>query len=185
MSRAEPKRILSPQELNQAACDVYFLANEAGVRVALIGGFALQRYKSPRLTGDVDVAASGSIPGLKREGKLSFGGDKARTSLGVPVDVVVRADMYAPLYQEALDDAVGRAPAGILPVVRPEYLAAMKLAAPRLRDRDDLEFLIGARIINKRETRQIIGRHLGVYAVQMFDEAVRETKWRWAREHRD
>lgn len=31
MSRPEPKRILSPQELNRAACDVYFLANEVGV----------------------------------------------------------------------------------------------------------------------------------------------------------
>ena len=68
------KRFLDPKQLESAAAEVGALAKQEGVRVALIGGFALQHYGSDRLTGDIDFAADSVLEGLPSGPPLSFGG---------------------------------------------------------------------------------------------------------------
>jgi hypothetical protein len=50
------------------------------VRIALLGGFALQQYGSDRLTGDIDIAAPEVLDGLPAGKALTFGGVQTTTS---------------------------------------------------------------------------------------------------------
>lgn len=99
------RRLLSPEALDEATEQIAAIAKKEGARVALVGGLALQHYGSPRLTGDVDVVAEELLDGLRKGRQLSFGGEATKAPNGVPVDVIVRADGYAALYQEALNRA--------------------------------------------------------------------------------
>ena len=180
MTGKGPKRFLDPAMLAQALAQVAELAKSEGVRIALLGGFALQHYGSDRLTGDIDVAAEERVHGLPRGTPLSFGGEQTEAPNGVPVDVVVRDDDYAPLYEEALERAP-RVRGVPVPVVRPEYLAAMKMVAGRARDTADLEFLLTSGTADPAKTRKIIKKHLGPYAAQEFDRIVDETAWKASR----
>ena len=173
---SSPKRFLDPELLRKAACEVVCNARRENVGVALIGGYALQAYGSPRLTGDIDFVAAQSLASMSEVGTLSFGGVKTVASNGVPVDLVVRTDDYEPLYEAALEDATTRG--GEIPVVRPEYLAAMKMAANRPRDQADLDFLIGEEVVNVLETRALVRKYLGPYAAEEFDQIVMISRWR-------
>ena len=175
------KRFLDPKQLESAAAEVGALAKQEGVRVALIGGFALQHYGSDRLTGDIDFAAASILNGLPGGPPLSFGGVQTTSPSGVPVDLVVREDDYRGLYEEALEKAVQVEGLPVL-LVLPEYLAAMKMAAARDRDLLDLEFLLRARAVDAAKARHIIYRHLGPYAAQELDRLVDEVEWK---RHRD
>jgi hypothetical protein len=172
------RRLLAPEVLDQAASYVLEAAEREGVAAALGGGYALQLYGSPRLTGDVDVVASDEISALPRGKALSFGGYKSEVE-GVPVDVILRDDDFAPLYEEAL---AGATVVEGVPLVSPEHLAAMKMVAGRRTDLADLEFLIGDRVIDLPKTRLIVRRHLGPYAVKELDSFVEETRWRKSKE---
>jgi hypothetical protein len=179
------KVMLDPAVLERAVCEVFCKAVQEGAHIALIGGYALQKLGSSRLTGDIDFVVDGNMETMPDLGKLSFGGVKSVTSEGVPVDLVVRDDDYALLYDDALTDARRCAQQGALPVVRAEYLAAMKMAANRPRDMADLEFLIAEDIIvSLPEARRLIKQHLGAYAAQEFDQIVVVAKWRKGRESR-
>jgi hypothetical protein len=151
------------------------------VHVALIGGYALQLYGSPRLTGDLDVVVDRALEALPEIGPLSFGGYQSDTPNGVPVDVVMRNDDYAALYEEALEASFGSSESPI-PVVQSEHIAAMKMVAGRGRDMADLEWLITSRTIDLAETKRIVRRHLGPYAVQEFERIVEQARWRASRE---
>lgn len=175
------KRFLDPKQLELAVREVSALARQEGIRIALIGGFALQYYGSDRLTGGVDFAAERMLAGLPGGKALSFGGVQTQTSSGIPVDLVVREDDYRALYEEAISKAVTVEELGV-PLVLPEYLAAMKMAAARDRDSLDLEFLVRARVFEPPKARQVIYRHLGPYAAQEFDRIVDEVEWK---RHRD
>ena len=175
------KRFLSPVELAGAAAEIGALAAREGVRIVLIGGFALQHYGSDRLTGDLDFAADAALAGLPPGKALSFGGVQTESSSGVPVDFIVRDDDYRALYEEAIDRAV-KVDGLAVPLATPEYLAAMKMAAARDRDVIDLEFLLRMRAVNAAKAREIIYRHLGPYAAQEFDRVVDEVEWK---RHRD
>lgn len=79
------RQFLSPERLDKGAAAVLEAAKKERVDVAIGGGYALQIYGSPRLTGDVDIVAdAGLLPGeLHRENVLSAlhsGASQARTT---------------------------------------------------------------------------------------------------------
>lgn len=169
------KRFLRPEQIEEAISEVALLAKEQHVEVALVGGIAMQLYGSDRFTKDVDVAADGLLDGLEESGVLSFGGVVARTSAGTEVDVILRNDSYADLYEDAL--VAPRRLRGVpLPVVSREHLAAMKFAAHRGKDLDDLAFLILETPLNIPRARKIIETHLGRYALNEYQVFVDETR---------
>jgi len=173
-----PKNKLRDQhELYTAAQQINAIAHNENRRVALIGGLAMQIYGSPRLTSDIDIVVGKPVRGLRPESNLTFGGYQSTTPNGVPVDVVIRDDDYAPLYEAALNHAVIRR--GIpIRIVRPEYLAAMKLAADRPKDTFDLDFLITESPIDLTKTLRIVRKYMGVYGAQEFQSRVDIAKWK-------
>ena len=181
MSPPYKKRpLLDPETLALGARELALLAKQAHVSVALIGGYALQFFGSPRLTGDLDVVVAAQVPaGLPHLGDLSFGGWQTVTPGGVPTDVIVRQDEYQSLYQEALEAAVSD-PVLPLPVVPIEYLAAMKLATRRTKDAADLEWIIAESIVDIVRARAIVFKHLGPFAAREFTSVVDEVLWKKA-----
>jgi hypothetical protein len=151
-----------------------------GPRGALVGGVALQRLGSRRFTADVDFIVAEIPEGLQLGPELSFGGRRALTSMGVPVDLICRTDDFEDLYAEALEYA-HVAPDGVR-VVSPEYLTAMKMVAGQGKDRADLEWLLEAKVVDTARARRIIKRLLGPYAAKEFDALVSFSEWRRTRE---
>lgn len=181
MAKRKKRRFLDPELLEAAARLVAQEANDQGARVALIGGFAMQFYGSPRLTGDVDVASSAAISesdALRHVRRLSVGGDRFLVVGDVPVDIVFRADEYAALYEESLQHAKDTGE-GFL-VVTPEHLAAMKLAARRPKDEIDLLWLLSQPdLVDMDAARAIVRRHVGGrFGVDEFNSVLREATWR-------
>jgi hypothetical protein len=174
------RKSLDPKLLEQAVREIGDLAEGENVTVALIGGYALQFFGSTRLTGDIDLIADAPIQELEPSKGLSFGGQRTVAPNGVPADIVVRDDDFRELYEDALDHVTDAgAP---IPIVQPEYIAAMKLVAGRRRDFDDLEFLIRQGVIDVPKTKQIIRTHLGPYAAREFQAFVDEVQWRASRD---
>ena len=60
-----------------------------------------------------------------------------------------------------------------VPVAPMEYLAAMKMAAPRGQDEVDLAFLLKQQELDYRHTTDIVRRHLGFVAARLLDRAAR------------
>jgi hypothetical protein len=179
-SPRDRKKFLDPALLAEAVGQVGALAKAEGVRIVLIGGFALQLFGSDRLTGDVDFAAEERVRSLPRGKALSFGGEQTEAPNGVPVDVVLRSDDYAGLYEEAVTRAT-RVQGVPVPVARPEHLAAMKMVAGRARDMVDLEFLVASGTADPARARRVIRKHLGPYAADEFDRVVEEIAWKASR----
>ena len=183
MTSGKKTRFLDASEIERGIEEVAELAKTQRVRVALIGGAALQLHGSDRLTKDIDFAADAEVGGIEVIGSLDFGGVEGRTHSGVPVDLVVRDDDYRQLYEEALDHSVCVEDLP-LPVVTPEYLIAMKMVAGRGKDEVDLEFLVAESGADLAKAREIIKRHLGPYAADEFDCLVDESEWRRSRRPR-
>lgn len=173
------KRYLSSEQLDEAVGEVLALAAAAGVRAALAGGVALQYRGSDRLTGDIDFVAQGELPALVPTRILSFGGYAAYTTGGVPVDWILREDDAQALYEEALDFC--EVVEGV-PMVRLEYMVAMKMRAGRVRDVADLYFILTHEELDRARARVIVQRHLGGYAARDFDALLAEATWRKTRE---
>lgn len=183
----DDRKAYSPELLDEAIEQVTAAADLAALPIALCGGLAMQSYGSDRLTKDVDVVVGdhGQMPQLTPLRPLSFGGYETRAPNGVPVDVIVRSDDLLALYNTALSTAVSRPGIACL-VVRPEYLAAMKLAAGRARDRLDLHYLITAPgVLDRALTREIVKRYVGGwYAARDFDTHVEDAELAALRERR-
>ncbi len=127
----------------------------------------MQIYGSDRLTADVDLLAS-PCPEVARKGLLSFGGVKTTAKNGAPVDYIVRNDAEMDLYDAALEAA--RIVPGIpVPVVTVPYLGAIKLAAGRGKDVQDLEFLLRAYPSSFKALRAVVAEYIGDYAVDDLD----------------
>lgn len=173
------RKFLDPARINAALKEVATETARDGLRVALVGGIALQLYGSPRLTADVDVAASGypnPSGALPAHGVLSFGGIKTAASNGVPVDLIVRDDQRTALYDEAIDKA--RRFSGVpVPVVTLPYLGAMKLAAGRAKDLQDLEFMLAATDVSYKKLRAVVTKHLGEFDADELDNIKRAIDW--------
>jgi len=183
MSKLLPpySRFPEPAKLEEAAKQLTAKAADAGVRAALVGGYALQHYGSGRLTEDVDFAATGEIEARKIR-RLSFGGWVIKAPNKIESDWIVRADAYEKLYEEAIKTA--RKTSGGYLIARPEYLAATKMVAGRDKDYDDLLWLLQQDdLVNRNKAREIVGRLLGAYAADDFDRAAEEADWRKSRGH--
>lgn len=167
MTGPRRKKFLDASQITGAITEAAALARKQHVRVALAGGCAMQIYGSDRLTADVDLLASG-YPEVTREGILSFGGIKTTAKNGAPVDYIVRDDAEMDLYDAALDTA--RIVPGIpVPVVTVPYLGAIKLAAGRGKDVQDLEFLLREHPASFKAMRALVAKHIGDYAVDDLD----------------
>jgi hypothetical protein len=167
--------MLDQADIQVALLEVCEAARAAGRKVALAGGVALQRLGSDRFTSDVDFIADAPLPGYPERLQLSFGGYGTTTRNGVKVDLIIRDDAYRALYEEAL--LYARVSADGVPIVSPEYLAAMKLVARRGKDRADLQFMIAAKAFDVPKARRIIKRTLGAYAAEDFDAFVQVARW--------
>jgi hypothetical protein len=170
------KKFLSWEDIDAALSEVAAKALEHDTDVALIGGVAMALLGSDRLTADVDFASSMVIPGFQHQHDLSFGGEAVSTSLGHPVDFVVRTDDYADLYRMAIRTAE-KEPGIPVKVVKPEYLAAMKMAAGRDKDESDLKTLIRLKMVTFDGAAKVVRKHLGVYAVQELRNLFDEVAW--------
>lgn len=176
------QKFLNASDINRAIDEV----KQSGVRAALAGGAAMQIYGSDRLTLDVDfITPSGhselsmlSPPGFALLEELSFGGWKTKSPSGISVDFIVRTDDYWQLYDQAFFESVELSEEGVtVRCVRPEHLAAMKMAAGRTKDEEDLRFLIRNNL-DLPATRRIIQRTMGTYAAEDFDSYVDEVAWK-------
>ena len=173
-------RFLDPKAMEEAILEVAEMARHEQTRVVLIGGAAMAFYGSDRLTIDVDFASLAHLSELTIVRPLSFGGYAGRSRSGHPVDIIIRCDEYAPLYAEAIDRAVY---AGLpVPVVDPDHLAALKMAAGREKDELDLKTLIRLGVLNHHKTRRIVKTHLGEYAARTLDSLCEEVAWLKSRE---
>src|SRR5437016_9151272 len=92
--RKNPHPMIDTETGLAALQQVTATAESNGVAWALVGGIAMHLYGSPRLTKDVDVIASTTLP-LVAEKRLAFGGERYRVEVrqrDVPVDWIVRKD---------------------------------------------------------------------------------------------
>lgn len=175
------KKFIDPAAAEVAIAEIEALAQREGVRVALVGGLAMQIYGSDRMTADLDFIADGPLP-LRDSEPLTFGGVRGLASNGVMVDIIVRDDKYARLYADALVRAIVL---DGLNVVQAEHLAAMKLAAGRPKDDLDLEFLVTSEdAMDRAAAREIIRHYLGEYAAEDFDSIADEAEWKAERSRR-
>jgi hypothetical protein len=158
------KRVLTSSEINRAVIALLDITSvRTDIQVALAGGVALQAYGSPRATTDVDFVSNWTL-GPQRtfriDHPLSFGGlSYVLDPGGITVDLIVRNDAYKPLYDEALMTAGNQ---NGVPIILPDYLAAMKFAADREKDRIDLAWLLGAEnLVDVAHVGDILYRTLG------------------------
>lgn len=178
MSDSGPrKRMLDQADVDRALAEVVQLARDAGVQVALVGGVALQFYGSDRFTAHLDVASMAPIPELKRERELTFGGYASHTSSGVPVDVILRNDDFQQVVDETVQFA-RQVPGAPIPVASSEYALVMKMIAGRPKDTADIDMLLQAGIVDVSKARRLVKRLLGAYALNDFDQLVRDAEWR-------
>jgi predicted nucleotidyltransferase len=175
------KKFLTGGQIEGAIDDVVRLAGP--VRIALIGGVALQLYGSDRLTKDVDFVAEDVFDLDEGTKVMSIGGVKGMTRQGIPVDILVGGE-YPSLREEALSEA--RSFPGIsVPVATVEHIMVLKLVAGRQKDELDIETMLMLHVPDLDKTRAIIREHVGKYAVKDFDSFVDEVAWREANDKKE
>lgn len=179
------KDFIGPEAMNAAIQTARAVAAANGVEIALAGGVAMQYYGSPRLTKDVDFLASGPLATttpLIPQRPIGFGGTVYRDPNGTKVDWIVRSDDYQGLYEAALAGAVAPEP-GATKVLTPEYMAALKLAAGRATDVEDLKWLLKAPgLLVLQNAKNLVYKYVGgQFAVEAFmrleDQAELEQRW--------
>lgn len=183
--KRSPSKFLSPEVLDRVAWMTVELAGQKKIRSAVAGGYAMQIYGSPRLTGDVDLVAAEApedMKPLKSVRLLTFGGRRYVTKDGVEVDIIERSDDLKGLYEEALHQATQTEDG--LPIVAPDYLAVIKFAAGRPKDEDDLVWLLQQPdLVDRVKAIDIAYRHLGGrYAKDSLQSFIDEADWRTHRE---
>ncbi len=117
------------------------IADKEQVNWALAGGLAMYFYGSPRLTKDINLIAS-NVLSIKAERQLGFGGERYNVQVGektIPVDWIVRKDIFAVYYRAALEDA---SEIGGVKIITPEWLVITKYIAGRFKDQEDAVFLL-------------------------------------------
>ncbi len=124
----------------------------------------------------MDLVSTGYLTTLPSKGALSFGGSRSVARNGVPIDVIVRSDGYQALYDEALMAA--KRTAGVpIPVVTLPYLGAMKMAAGRGKDQQDLAWILVESGVSYPVLRKVVLQHLGPYAADELDALKRTAAW--------
>jgi hypothetical protein len=159
---------LDPRVLDASTRLVAAAAREGGVKLALIGGLAMQVWGSPRFTGDLDFIGDGEDVGIGHSRPLAIGGVSG-TAGGIDVDVIVPSlSDYEELYDAALHAARPVKNVSV-PVVPPEYLVALKMLAMRAKDELDIDYLIRSGAADPAATRKIVRKHLGADRVDDFE----------------
>lgn len=126
----------------EAAKAVAGVASENDIDIALAGGIAMHIYGFTRATTDVDMVARSVLP-LPKQRELDFGGEGYEIAIAegnVPVDVIVRADRLAKIYNAALEQAQ-MTDVGVR-IISPEWLVVMKHFSARAKDKIDLTWLL-------------------------------------------
>jgi len=170
MSDPKEKRPLTPEEIDEGiSAFLQTASNNRDLRFALVGGVALQAFGYNKGTTDVDFIITdlpvNSYP-LKVGVPLSFGGSSYFLNKDIMVDLIVRRDGYAALYQEALDLAVDQAG---LPVVTLEYLTAIKFLASRDKDLKAVKWILSEPgRVNSVWIGMLLQRHLGQYTMESW-----------------
>jgi hypothetical protein len=174
------KPVLSVEQLRRGIAEIAAAAKQEDARVLLSGAAALALYGGDRFAPHLEVVAGRALAALPPERALPFGGHRSRTPSGVPVDVILRADDFAPLFDEALQG--GRSVPGVpLPVVEPEHLVAMLLVGGRPADHLDIATLVELRAFDEAEALQRVRRLLGAYAARALRAQIDEARWRLSR----
>lgn len=169
----------------------YEILSEVGQPFALIGKVAVWTHVPPgaqEFTKDVDFAVlSRAVEAIRaaldRRGvtpkPLSIGGLGVRVG-EIRVDFIDRTEGgLAPLFEEAIADAARHGPAvavggGTVPVVRPHYLVALKVATGEDKDEADaVSLLRHMPDIDLPGTRDIVLRHGGSHAASRLDALAR------------
>lgn len=132
-----------PTELGVKAAEyVAAIAAENEINIALAGGIALHIYGFTRATTDVDMLANSILP-LEGVRTIDFGGEGYDVSINdrvVPIDIIVRDDKLAKIYQAALAES---RPTDLgIRIVSPEWLVVIKHFSPRAKDKIDLTWLL-------------------------------------------
>ena len=138
------------------------IADSYNIDWALVGGFAMYLYGSPRLTKDIDIIASKHLP-LDASGKLQSGGERYIIEVekrNVDIDWIVRSDDAKRFYQAALKDAVEISEG--LPIITPEWLVILKYIAGRFKDQDDAIYLLRQKgLVSRKLIKEIIIKMAG------------------------
>lgn len=146
------KHMISTDTALEATRQVGQLAAQHRIEWAVAGGVAMYLYGSPRLTNNLDIIASDTLP-LQSQRELGFGGERYAVQAGkyaVQVNWIVRNDGYQKYYRAALRQVV-KLPDGVC-VVTPAWLVILKYFAGRQKDLDDIVFLLRQRDITSRTT---------------------------------
>ncbi len=133
--------LLDDKTTIQAIGIVGELAARNNIEWALAGGSAVILYGSSRITDDIDIIASKTLPiyshGLLKQGSARY--EVKTTEKLIAVDWIVRNDEAKNFYQAALKDSVV---VESVPVIAPEWLVILKYIAGRIKDQEDAVFLL-------------------------------------------
>lgn len=162
---------------------------DAGAEFALIGGLALDAWGIPRATKDADFAvpvgvaerAAETLRGPATEVRpLRIGGVGIRDAeRGLRIDFVDRRFHFAPLFADAISDAVrsgrkARVAGQDVALVSLEYLLAMKLVSGEPKDDIDARRILQRDELIYGDARGIVERHLGAASASRLDALARE-----------
>lgn len=172
---AKRSKFITPAQIDWAIDLMKAAATAHGVTTMVVGGVAMQAYGSPRLTKDIDFVVDAEFERPQRMtvlGPINFGGQAWIAADGTRIDVILRSDDYRPLYEEALSNHVVSEDG--VPLVSPEYLAALEFAANEPKHLLDLQWLLKQPgLVDRDKVSNIIHRHVGQrFGVETFGRLV-------------
>lgn len=152
----QPHKMLDEESGLEAIRKLSGIAEKFNVNWAVVGGFAMYLYNSPRFTKDVDIIADKRLP-LDSVGQLVQGGEHYEVEIKkrkVPVDWIVRNDAAKKYYETALAEAFDF---NGVPLIIPEWLVIMKFIAGRFKDQEDSIFLLRQeKLVNRKKIKENI-----------------------------
>ncbi|HZU98185.1 MAG TPA: hypothetical protein VFF73_15885 [Planctomycetota bacterium] len=156
---------------------VQSMAEKEGIRIALIGGFAMRAWGSPRLTDDVDFAATETplfaSVGLSLPGGI---GRRSWTPDGIAVDILAGMPIYADTVKKARRTRWG------FRLASPEHLLVMKVEAGRGKDQVDVEWLLGQPgLVDRRKVRGLAKKFTSRATQSELEDVLRRNKPRRSR----
>jgi hypothetical protein len=172
---AKKGKFITPAQIDWAIDLMKSISEQAGITTMVIGGVAMQAYGSPRLTKDIDFVVDQAFEKpevLSVLGPINFGGMAYIAADGAKIDAILRNDEYKPLYDEALAHLVFTEDE--IPIVTPDYLAAMEFAANEPKHMLDLQWLVKQPgLLDLAKVRNLIYRHVGAkFGTQTFERLV-------------
>ncbi len=148
--------------LSESMRDAVFAAFGAyealGIPYALVGGLAAGAHGRPRFTkdvvflvGDEAFVRSGLVVAFAKPMPLQAG-EVAIDPIPLPEDPRRKAVLKQALETPLLDRSTGRE----LPILAPTWVAYMKLASPRGKDRDDIVGMLEAGTVELEKLRSAV-----------------------------